>query len=79
VIRQVVRGGSIALFAGAAVGLFIAAVLSRSLSAVLFEVDPLDPLVLASSTAGLVIAGVVASDIPARRAADANAAAALKT
>jgi hypothetical protein len=46
---------------------------------VLFEVDPLDPLVLASSTAGLVIAGVVASDIPARRAADANAAAALKT
>jgi ABC-type lipoprotein release transport system permease subunit len=79
VIRQVVRGGSMALVAGAAVGLPVAASLSRSLSAVLFEVDPLDPLVLASSTAGLVVTGVVACYLPARRAAHANAAAVLKT
>jgi putative ABC transport system permease protein len=78
VIRQVVRGGSTALLAGAAIGLFVAAVLSRSLSALLFEVDPLDPLVLASSAAGLVVAGVVACYLPARRAANANAAAVLK-
>lgn len=79
VIRQVVRGGSTALLAGAAVGLFVAAALSRSLSAVLFEVDPLDPLVLAGSVAGLVVAGVVACYLPARRAAHTNAAAVLKS
>jgi predicted permease len=78
VIRQVVRGGSTALLAGAALGLVVAAVLSRSLSAVLFEVDPLDPLILASSAAGLVAVGVIACYLPARRAADANAAAVLK-
>jgi putative ABC transport system permease protein len=78
VIRQVVRGGSTALVAGAAIGLSVAAGLSRSLSAVLFEVEPLDPLVLASSAAGLVVVGVVACYLPARRAAAANAAAVLR-
>jgi putative ABC transport system permease protein len=79
VIRQVVSRGSFALLAGAAIGLSIAAVLSRSLSAVLFEVDPLDPLILTGSAAGLVAAGIVACYLPARRAAQANAATLLKT
>jgi predicted permease len=79
VVRQVVRGGSMALLAGAVGGVVVAAVVSRSLSAVLFEVDPLDPLVLTGAAADLVLAGIVACYIPARRAARANAATVLKT
>jgi putative ABC transport system permease protein len=78
VIRHVLRGGSAALVAGAAVGLFVAAMLSRSLSAVLFEVDPLDPLVVSGATAALIAAGLLAGYLPARRAARTDAAAALK-
>jgi ABC-type antimicrobial peptide transport system permease subunit len=56
VIRPVLLRATKPLLAGAALGLCVAAGLSRFLSAVLFEVDP---LVLVSSIAGLVIAGVI--------------------
>jgi putative ABC transport system permease protein len=79
VIRQVVLGGSIALAIGAVIGFLVAAMLSRSLSAVLFEVNPADPLVLVVSAVGLTAAGMVACYLPARRAAGADAAAVLRS
>jgi putative ABC transport system permease protein len=78
VIRRIMLGGSTALGAGAIVGLLLTALLSRSLSAVLFEVSPLDPLVFAASGATLIAAGLLACYLPARRAAAVNAATALR-
>jgi putative ABC transport system permease protein len=52
---------------GAAAGLVAAVPLSRLMSALLFEVKPLDPLTYAAVGAGLLGAAAVASYLPARR------------
>ena len=52
---------------GAAAGLVAAVPLSRLMSALLFEVKPLDPLTYAAVGAGLLVAAAVASYLPARR------------
>jgi len=44
----------------------------------LFEVQPLDPLVFATAAAGLVALVVMAAYFPARRAADSSPLAALR-
>src|SRR5262249_21153558 len=54
---------------GVAVALPLTMASTRLLTALLFGVDPLDPFVLAGSTAALLAAGVCASYGPARRAA----------
>jgi predicted permease len=52
---------------GAAAGLVAAVPLSRLMSALLFEVKPLDPVTYAAVGAGLLMAAAVASYLPARR------------
>jgi putative ABC transport system permease protein len=52
---------------GAVAGLVAAVPLSRLMSALLFEVKPLDPLTYAAVGAGLLVAAAVASYLPARR------------
>ena len=52
---------------GAAAGLVAAVPLSRLMSALLFEVKPLDPLTYAAVGAGLLVAAAIASYLPARR------------
>ena len=52
---------------GAAVGLAAAAMLSRLMSTLLFEISPADPLTYAIVVAGILAAGAVASYLPARR------------
>lgn len=63
--------GSAAQFVGvgAVIGLIAAAVLSRSISAFLFGVEPLDPLTFVSVTVILILTAVVACAMPALRAA----------
>jgi putative ABC transport system permease protein len=53
---------------GAAVGLVAAAGLTRLMSSLLFGVTALDPVTYAAVSALLIVAGVLASYIPARRA-----------
>ena len=53
---------------GAAVGLVAAAGLTRLMSSLLFGVTGLDPSTYASVSALLIVAGVLASYLPARRA-----------
>ena len=53
---------------GAAVGLVAAAGLTRLMSALLFGVTALDPLTYTAVSALLIVAGVLASYLPARRA-----------
>jgi predicted permease len=52
---------------GAAAGVAAAVPLSRLMSALLFEVKPVDPLTYAVVVSGLLVAAAVASYLPARR------------
>jgi len=68
VSRQVVWQGMQLAFAGVAAGLVAALVGTRWLRSLLFGVSPADPLTLISATLLLLLAALVASYIPARRA-----------
>jgi putative ABC transport system permease protein len=63
---------------GALIGLGIAAVATRSLSALLYEVSPGDPAAFAAGAAALVAIVMVASYLPARRAAGTDPAEVLR-
>jgi len=54
-------------------------VLTRFLAALLFEVSPTDPAILALAAVLLLMVAVVASWLPARRAAVIDLAATLRT
>jgi putative ABC transport system permease protein len=71
------RGARLAL-AGVLLGLAAAIVLSRSLSSLLFEVSPRDPMVFALAAAVLTTAALLASYLPARRAARVDPAVTLR-
>jgi predicted permease len=67
--RLVVRGGMMPVAIGGLVGTLAALGLARSLSTFLYEVDTADPFTLFAVGAALLLAGAVASYVPARRAA----------
>ena len=69
IVRLIVRQGAIATAAGTAVGLGTAAVLTRWMENLLYDVSPLDPQVLLATGVLLVGAALAASWIPARAAA----------
>jgi len=71
------RGAWLAL-AGALLGLAAAIALSRSLSSLLFEVSPTDPTILGLAAAVLTVAALLASYLPARRAARVDPAVTLR-
>jgi ABC-type antimicrobial peptide transport system permease subunit len=63
---------------GLAIGLPLALLASRGLSSQLYGVTSHDPVVISTAVAVLVIAGIVASIVPARRAATIDPIKALK-
>jgi ABC-type antimicrobial peptide transport system permease subunit len=63
-----VRHGLLLAGVGAAIGLAAAAGLTRLMSSLLFRVTALDPTTYAAVSALLIIAAVLASYLPARRA-----------
>jgi ABC-type antimicrobial peptide transport system permease subunit len=67
--RMVVRQGAVLGIAGVAVGLGAAVGLTHLMSALLFGVRPVDPLSYGAVVAGLMAVVLLASYIPARRAA----------
>jgi ABC-type antimicrobial peptide transport system permease subunit len=67
--RLVLRAGAAQLAAGTALGLALAAALSRMLAASLYQVRPWDPAVFALAPAVLAAVGLLACLLPARRAA----------
>jgi len=73
-----VRHGLTLAAAGIAIGLGAAMGLSRLMSSLLYGVSPLDPITFAAVPALLVVAIVVASYLPARRAAAVDPVDALK-
>ncbi len=63
---------------GAAAGLAVAAALSRLMSALLFEISPVDPLTYLAAAAGTLLSAAVASYLPARRVARVDPVEALR-
>jgi ABC-type antimicrobial peptide transport system permease subunit len=64
-----IRRGLTLACAGGALGLSAAVVFSRWMSSLLFGIAPLDPLTYGTCAATILTAAIVASYIPARRAA----------
>ncbi len=71
-------GGKLGL-AGCAIGAIAAVLSTRLLRSLLFQVDSLDPVVLGLATVSILLLALVASVMPARRAASVDPAEALRT
>jgi len=68
VVRLVLRQGASQLLVGLAVGLVLAAGVSRVVSFLMYRVDPRDPTVFAGVVGLIIAVGLAASFVPARRA-----------
>ena len=78
VTGMVVRQGLGLAVAGVAVGLLAAGLLSSVVSSILFGVTALDPVTYGSVAAGMICVAVLASWIPAHRAASVDPSSALR-
>jgi predicted permease len=79
VLRSVVGEGVRLASGGIAVGLALAALAMPMLRAWLFGIDPRDPLTYAVLASGLAVVAILASYLPARRAAATDPLRALRT
>ena len=79
-VRQMIsRQGVMLAGVGVAIGLAAALGLTRFLRGLLYDVSPTDPLTLGGTCVVLLVVALIASWIPARRAAGMDAAAALRS
>jgi ABC-type antimicrobial peptide transport system permease subunit len=76
--RMVVRHGLVLAGVGVVTGLVAARALSTVLASLLYGVSPTDPTTYAAVAAALVVVSVVATWIPAARAAGIDPARALR-
>jgi predicted permease len=79
VVRLVLRGAFLQIVIGLAVGIPISLGCARLISAQLYQVKGWDPIVLGGSICALGLSALIASIIPARRAASINPVKALRT
>jgi hypothetical protein len=68
IVRAVLGSALRLIVVGIAVGTGVALVAGRSISTLLYETSPTDPLILASAAVVLVVTGCIAVLIPVRRA-----------
>ncbi len=78
VLAMILRQALSPIGAGLAAGFTAALVLTRLMSSMLYGVRPTDPIILSGVAVGLTVAAVLASLIPARRAATLDPIAALR-
>jgi ABC-type antimicrobial peptide transport system permease subunit len=78
VVREVVGRGAALVAAGSAIGVAAALVLTRLLSSLLYGVEATDPVTMGSAVAVLLVVGVLAAFVPARRASLTDPAAVLR-
>ena len=77
-LRMIMREGSIMLLYGILLGLLLAAAAGKILSGILYGVGPLDPFAFTAAPLLLAVAALVATWLPARRAATLNPVQALR-
>ncbi len=68
VIRMVLREGLSLTAIGSAIGVMLAAAMSRVLAGFLFGIPPLDPLTFAGTTVLFTVIGLAACSVPMLRA-----------
>ena len=78
VLRLILGEGLIMLLSGIALGLFLAAATGKILSGILYEVGAFDPIAFTAAPMLLAAAALVATWLPARRAAALNPVEALR-
>jgi putative ABC transport system permease protein len=78
IVRMVLRQGMAPAIAGVFIGLGGATLVTRLLSTLLFETEPLDTVTFAGTTAILLTAALVACCVPARRATRVDPSTALR-
>ena len=78
VVSLVAEDGVRIALVGVALGIMVAVVASGSIADLLFETSPRDPVVLGIVAAGLILLAVLASLVPARRAARVSPSVALR-
>jgi predicted permease len=78
VLRLILREGSVMLLSGIALGLLLAAAAGKILSGILYQVSTLDPIAFTAAPVLLAAAALVATWLPARRAARLNPVEALR-
>jgi putative ABC transport system permease protein len=78
VLRLMIGGNMIWVFGGLAIGVAGSVALTRLLTGLLFQVQPFDPMVIGGVAALLAAVALLASYIPARRAAQIDPLSALR-
>jgi ABC-type antimicrobial peptide transport system permease subunit len=78
VLRMILRESLVVCVAGLALGLPLVFLSTRLLQSLLFGLAPRDPLTIAAAAAGIIAVTVIASWIPARRAATIDPQVALR-
>ena len=79
VVGMVLRNASALVASGLVIGGVAAWYLSAASKAFLFRLEPTDPRAFAAAVASLLVAALVASAIPARRAASVDPMVALRS
>jgi putative ABC transport system permease protein len=79
VVKLVMRRGTLQLAVGLFAGLGLGWLLARPLAVILYGVNPSDPMVYGAITVTLLVAGLLASFIPARAATRADPVSAMRT
>jgi predicted permease len=79
VVRMVLRGAFLQVLIGLAIGIPVSIGCSRLIAAQLYQVKGWDPFVLSGSILALGLCALVASIVPAQRAASINPVTALRT
>jgi predicted permease len=78
ILRMVIRQGMMPALAGVVIGLAGATLVTRLLTSLLFETEPLDPTTFAATAALVLTAALIACCLPARRATQVDPSTALR-
>jgi putative ABC transport system permease protein len=78
ILAMVIREGMMPAIVGVAIGLVGAMLVTRLLSSLLFETEPLDPVIFAGTAGVLLFAALIACCVPARRATRVDPSSALR-
>jgi putative ABC transport system permease protein len=78
VVGMIMRQGMIVVGVGVVMGLGLGALLGPAMSELFFNVEPMDPMVFGTTAVVLIVTGLVASLVPARKAASVDPLVALR-